>query len=188
MLNTNGRRIVDDSKHEETICKYRHICASNETCPQCKGYEADEEHDLVGKDVFLGGTCGESTWREKASDDLPGLTLFNPQLHVDTWNADAYGRERLFLNKEKVILFVMTPETYNRFSYVEAIDSAHRRKGNVYYTFIEEDHGKKFTDDELAIIKQIGYMVEYAGGHYFDKYDKAIAAIKKHFEQADLEE
>lgn len=118
---------------------------------------------------------------EKAIKDLAGLTYFNPQLPVGTWNDDAYGNECIHMNIGDVILFVITPEQVNHFSYAEVVDLAHRKKDTIYFTVIPEEHGKSFTDDEINVINKIGNLVEGAGGHYFAEYDDAITAILNYF-------
>lgn len=188
MITGESKIVIDAGIPREYICKYRKQCGDHTACKQCKGYEIDDVYVQESKQVFLGGTYAESTWRERAVKDLSGLTYFNPQLPVGAWNDDAYGNERIHMNIDKIMLFVITPEQVNHFSYAEVVDLAHRRKGLLYFTFIAEEHGKSFTDSEIKVIKKIGNLVEGAGGHYFDKYDDAITAILKYFEESSLEE
>lgn len=188
MITIENSNAIGNGIPKRFVCKYRKQCGSHSECQQCKGYELDDIFVFDSKQVYLGGTCGESTWREKAIDDLQGITYFNPQLPVETWNDYSYGNECVHMYTDDILLYVMTPEMVEYFSYAEVVDMAHRRRGDVYLTFLAEEHGKRFTDVQLDIIDKIGYLVENAGGFYFDKYDNAIAAIKKHFEQADLEE
>lgn len=188
MITIESSNAIGNGIPKEYICKYRKQCGGRSTCPHCKGYELDDVFLLESKQVYLGGTCGESTWREKAIADLQGITYFNPQLPVGAWNDDAYGNECVHMNIDDILLYVMTPEMVNYFSYAEVVDMAHRRRGDVYFTFLAEEHGKRFTDSQLDILDKIGYLVENAGGLYFDNFYDAIDAIRKHFGQTGLDE
>uniref|UniRef100_A0A5S6R0F1 TIR domain-containing protein n=1 Tax=Trichuris muris TaxID=70415 RepID=A0A5S6R0F1_TRIMR len=58
-------------------------------------------------DVFLGGSCGSSSWREDAIAHLErlGLTFFNPQRNF--WKEDMVKLERYAKENSRVLLFVV---------------------------------------------------------------------------------
>ncbi|KFD72683.1 hypothetical protein M514_01809 [Trichuris suis] len=58
-------------------------------------------------DVFLGGSCGASSWREDAIAHLErlGLTFFNPQRNF--WKEDMVKLERYAKENSRVLLFVV---------------------------------------------------------------------------------
>ena len=57
--------------------------------------------------VFLGGTCNESTWRDRLIPMLE-MDFFNPV--VDDWDEDAQGRERFEREHCDYCLYVITPK------------------------------------------------------------------------------
>ena len=64
------------------------------------------------KDVFLGGSCGESNWRQSMAIPLlckSGLTYINPQW--PNWHKRYIPLELVAMDCSRVLLFVITSDT-----------------------------------------------------------------------------
>ena len=60
--------------------------------------------------VFLGGTCGNSNWRDKLIPMLSDkIEAFNPV--VPNWTPECQEKEDYHKAHDKINLFVITPET-----------------------------------------------------------------------------
>jgi hypothetical protein len=72
--------------------------------------------------IFLGGTCNDSTWREKLIANLQ-VDYFNPV--VEDWTPECQENERNEkLYKCNIHLYVITSEMIGAFSIAEAVDSS----------------------------------------------------------------
>ena len=108
--------------------------------------------------VFLGGTCGTSTWR----DDLillleaEGIDYFNPQKGEGEWSPeDKVEEDRQKVDECSVHLYVFTSETANVYGIAEAVDSAHRKDKVCLFHVMDESEG-------LAAVTN---MVQSLGGY-----------------------
>lgn len=82
---------------------------------------------LYDGSVFLGGTCGTSTWRKELipllRDDVP---YFDPQLKPGEWNKAAQAREDACKEQAKLNVFVITGDALGTYSGWEICEEAHR--------------------------------------------------------------
>lgn len=140
--------------------------------------EGDESmrRPTAGDVVFLGGTCAGSKWREELK---PGLICgyFDPM--VEEWSDTCYENELVHMEKDDFLLWVMTPESTNFLSYAEITDNAHRYPDRFCYTFLPEYGGKTFSREQIRALRKIGFLVERAGGQYFEDYREAFAFFSK---------
>ena len=72
--------------------------------------------------VFLGGTCGNTTWRKEIA--IPalaaaGITYFNPQLGLGEWTEACEAAELKAKDEAEVLLFVIVEEARGVASVVE---------------------------------------------------------------------
>merc|ERR1712038_753294 len=89
--------------------------------------EAKAMHASANYEVFLGGTCGQSTWRKDIA--IPhlqssGVTFFNPQ--QDDWHQGMIQMERKAIETSKVLLFVIKNDTRGIVSLMEVVYYAGR--------------------------------------------------------------
>lgn len=75
------------------------------------------------KDVFLGGSCGTTTWRQAIA--IPALkaanlTYFDPQRSVGEWTEASEVTEHDAKESADILLFVFTPDTRSVASLAEA--------------------------------------------------------------------
>ena len=132
------------------------------------------------KKVFLGGTCNESTWRDKLIKLLE-IDYFNPV--VDDWTEECYQEE---LRQREICdwcLYVITPRMTGVYSIAEVVDDSNKRPEKTIFCILEYDlsdykmkivDGKEvrkyvemFDASQLKSLDQVRVMVEKNGGKYF---------------------
>ena len=115
-------------------------------------------------EVFLGGTCADSTWREEL---IPQLTMdyFNPV--VDDWNEEA---QELELEKRETcdfILYVITPLMEGVYSIAEVVDDSNKRPNKTIFCVLEKDYdvkgGVNWTKAQRKSLASVERMVEENG-------------------------
>lgn len=114
--------------------------------------------------VFLGGTCGDTNWRERLIEML-SIDYFNPV--VDDWNEEAYQNELREREICDYCLYVITPAMKGIYSIAEVVDDSNKRPEKTIYCFLEEENGKKFEEGIKRGLDRVGRMVERNGGNYF---------------------
>lgn len=82
---------------------------------------------LYDGSVFLGGTCGTSTWRKELipllRDEVP---YFDPQLGPGEWNDEAAKAEDACKTQANLNVFVITGDSLGTYSGWEICEEAHR--------------------------------------------------------------
>jgi len=119
--------------------------------------------------VFLGGTCNDSTWREKLITKLQ-IEYFNPV--VDDWTEDDYQEELKQRKSCDFCLYVITPMMTGTYSIAEVIDDSNKRPEKTIFAFLEDDDSKKFDKDQIKSLDKVGVMVKDNGGKYFKSLDE----------------
>lgn len=111
--------------------------------------------------IFLGGTCNDSTWRERLIPMLK-INYFNPI--VDDWNEKAYKEE---LRQRKLcdyLLYVITPATTGLYSIAEVIDDVNKHPKKTIFCFLGNDSHKRFTKGQTMSLEKVAVMVKKNGG------------------------
>lgn len=108
--------------------------------------------------VFLGGTCGNSTWREELLKDLNGeVEAFNPV--VPDWTPECQAIEDEHKAKDDILLFVITPETKSPYSISEITRSAITDPARTMVCVVPVANGAEFEPHEakawVKILKDI---------------------------------
>ena len=104
-------------------------------------------------DVFLGGSCGETTWRKEVAIPIltaNATTFYNPQVEKGEWTADLAAVEDRYKNSSRCLLFVITKETRGVASMVEAAALMSSNK----VVLCVEDY-KPQPDDSQAVVADI---------------------------------
>jgi hypothetical protein len=107
--------------------------------------------------VFLGGTCNESTWRERL---IPTLTIdyFNPV--VPDWTPECQAREVLERETCDFVLYTITPKMSGVYSIAEVVDDSNKRPYRTILCLLLEDEGMEFDPKMrkslLAVAKLVG--------------------------------
>jgi hypothetical protein len=108
--------------------------------------------------VFLGGTCADTTWREKLTGFIQ-VNYFDPV--VEDWTEDCIAVE----DNEKrnlcnVHLYILTKEMQGVYSVAEVIDSVKTMNKITILHVIPEG----FSDGQLRSLKAVVKMVRENGG------------------------
>lgn len=114
--------------------------------------------------VFLGGTCGDSTWRDEI---IPKLTCdyFNPI--VPDWNEEAYQLELVMRETCDYCLYNITSDIIGVYSIAEVIDDANKRPKKTVFCFCEDG----FDEGMLKSLTAVGRMVEDNGATWIKNFD-----------------
>ena len=113
------------------------------------------------KKVFLGGTCNESTWRDKLIPMLK-IDYFNPV--VDDWTEECYLEELRQREICDYCLYAITPLMTGVYSIAEVIDDSNKRPNKTLFCVLEEDAGLQFDKGQIKSLERTGLMVQKNGG------------------------
>lgn len=116
-------------------------------------------------DVFLGGTCNNSTWREALIPHLQ-CDYFNPV--VEDWTEEA---QRIEIEKRQTcdfVLYVLTPKMTGVYSVAEVVDDSNKRPEKTLFCILEQDDNNEFTEHQLKSLKMVKDMVLANGARVFD--------------------
>ena len=108
--------------------------------------------------VFLGGTCNNSTWRDEL-DPIIQIDKFNPV--VEDWTSECQEIEMDEKeNKCDVHLYVITSQMTGVFSIAEVIDSVHNKTKKTILHVLPEG----FDKGQLKSLKAVVNLVKLRGG------------------------
>jgi hypothetical protein len=111
--------------------------------------------------VFLGGTCNESTWRDRLIEMLK-IEYFNPV--VDDWTPDCMAEEVRQRELCDCCLYVITPEMTGVYSIAEVVDDSNKRPDKTVFCVLNDG---RFTDGQMRSLNSVGEMVKRNGGRFF---------------------
>lgn len=116
------------------------------------------------KKVFLGGTCNESTWRNKLIPLLEeqGIEYYNPV--VENWTPECQQEE--YRQKEicDVHLYLITKKMKGVFSIAEAVASCQEAGKLTLFVFANFDG--EFDEGERKSLDAVGNLIVKLGGAY----------------------
>jgi len=122
--------------------------------------------------VFLGGTCNESTWRDKLIPMLK-IDYFNPV--VDDWTPECMAEEI----KQRVTcdfcLYVITKEMIGVYSIAEVIDDSNKKSNKTIFCFLKDG----FTNAQIKSLNHVGCMVQSNGGCYLKSLESVAIFLNK---------
>ena len=131
----------------------------------------------MGK-VFLGGSCGDTTWRTDLIPHLEqkNIDYFNPV--VEDWNDEAFKKEQEEKAYAATLLFVLSPRTANVYSIAEMVNLI-RDERRVIVVFVENDGDKSIDPFSKVAFSNIQKDME--------KFKNAIFANFKSFNDEAIE-
>lgn len=112
--------------------------------------------------IFLGGTCGNSDWREKLIPFLKQneFKYFNPV--VDDWTPECQAEEnRIKDDPNTVNLFVITSDMIGVYSIAEAVDCAHKNPRQTVFKFDPEG----FNGAQVKSLMAVENLLSSIGAH-----------------------
>lgn len=132
------------------------------------------------KKVFLGGTCNDSSWRERL---IPMLKIghFNPV--VPDWTPECQAEEIRQRENCDFVLYVITPLMEGVYSIAEVIDDSNKRPEKTVFCVLGSDLAPNqeekehkfcmcFSDRQLKSLDAVGRMVERNGGVYLTSLEE----------------
>lgn len=128
--------------------------------------------------IFLGGTCNESTWREKLIPMLK-IDYFNPV--VEDWTPACMEEEIQQRQLCELCLYVITPKMTGVYSIAEVIDDSNKRPSKTIFVRLLEDENLKFTDGQWRSIGAVADMVKRNGGAAFDNLEDVVEYINNEY-------
>src|SRR3990167_193766 len=127
--------------------------------------------------VFLGGTCNDSTWRERLIPLLK-IDYFNPV--VPDWTPECQAEEIRQRESCDFVLYTITPLMTGVYSIAEAVDDSNKRPGRTVFCVLAEDCHKgqphnipsyAFGDGQMRSLRAVSAMVERNGGKAVDSLE-----------------
>lgn len=149
--------------------------------------------------VFLGGTCGDSTWRSELIPMLNSKTVkfFNPQLGPGEWNDEAAAAEKLHRELDDICVYVITPEGEGFYSFVEVTDDSNKRPERTVLLVLMEAGGKRFeghtkkcvektmqlvAENGATVVRSLEELAEYLNGFQSKKVQEALKKIRDYLQ------
>lgn len=124
--------------------------------------------------VFLGGTCNDSTWRNKLIPELK-INYFNPV--VEDWDEEAYKNELRERATCDICLYYITPKMTGTYSIAEVADDSNKRPEKTVFAFSDEDEGEIFDSFQIKSLDKVGKLIELNGGTYLKKWDDLVSYL-----------
>jgi len=127
----------------------------------------------MSKRVFLGGTCNESTWRNRMMVHLydAGMEYFNPV--VDDWNDEAMENELRERKECDFCLYAITPKMTGVYSIAEVVDDSNKRPEKTVLVLLRDDEHACFSKRQWKSLIEVAKMVNRNGGRAFDSLQAA---------------
>ena len=127
------------------------------------------------KTVFLGGTCGESTWRDKLIPMLErkGIPYFDPV--VPDWTLECQTKEdEVKASADTINLFVLTHHMKGVFSVAEVVDCSNKNPAG---TILMVDT-VGFEGHELKSLKAVEKLVRKNGAAVLTSLEEVVDLLR----------
>lgn len=117
------------------------------------------------KNVFLGGTCNNSTWRDSLIKNLT-IDYFNPV--VKDWTPECMEEELRQRKTCDYCLYVITPKMTGVYSIAEVVDDSNKRPSKTIFCYLTTDEEEHiFESHQIKSLEQVGKMIKENGGQFF---------------------
>ena len=129
------------------------------------------------KKVFLGGTCNESTWRNRMMIYLydEGIDYFNPI--VPDWTEACIEQEIKERQTCDYVLYTITPKMTGVYSIAEVVDDSNKRPDRTILVLLRSDGDLEFTLGQWKSLGAVAKMVRKNGGQVFDNLKSAAVYL-----------
>ena len=127
--------------------------------------------------VFLGGTCNESTWRNRMIRCLydEGVDYFNPV--VPDWTEACMKQEIQERKTCDLVLYTITPKMAGVYAIAEVVDDSNKRPEKTVLVLLRCDDTLRFTEAQWKSLCAVAKMVIRNGGNVFDSLKSAAKHI-----------
>ena len=131
------------------------------------------------KQIFLGGTCSESTWRDDLIKllDKDKVSFFNPV--VEDWTPEDQKEEIKQRNISDFVLFVITPKMTGVYSIAELVDDSNKQPDKTLFCYLKKDEEKEFDESQIKSLDMVVEMVEKNGGKVFKNLKEIAEFLNK---------
>lgn len=126
--------------------------------------------------VFLGGTCNNSTWRDKLIPLLK-IDYFNPV--VDDWTPECQDEEIRQRESCDYCLYTITPKMTGVYSIAEVVDDSNKRPEKTILCVLDEDNESSFSETQIKSLKQVKEMIKNNGANVFDSLEDIASFLNK---------
>ena len=126
--------------------------------------------------VFLGGTCNNSTWRDKLISLLK-IDYFNPV--VDDWTPECQDEEIRQRELCDYCLYTITPKMTGVYSIAEVVDDSNKRPEKTILCVLDEDNESSFSETQIKSLEQVKEMVKNNGANVFDSLEDIASFLNK---------
>lgn len=131
--------------------------------------------------VFLGGTCNDSTWRDRLIPKLK-IDYFNPV--VDDWTP-AHQEEEVKQRMEcDYCLYVITPLMTGVYAIAEVVDDSNKRPEKTILCVLQSDDNKKFTKPQIKSLNQVEDMVKQNGATICRSLDEVAKVLNRNINKS----
>lgn len=128
----------------------------------------------MAKKVFLGGTCNESTWRERLIPMLE-IDYFNPV--VEDWTEECQVEELRQREECDFCLYVITPRMTGVYSIAEVVDDSNKRPEKTILAILRTDDDMRFSDDQWKSLWAVAKLVGSNGGGFHTNLNDAAVYL-----------
>lgn len=125
--------------------------------------------------VFLGGTCNESTWRNRIIPML-NIDYFNPV--VTDWTPDCMAEELRQREICDFCLYVITPKMTGTYSIAEVVDDSNKRPLRTIFVRLRDDD-IRFDEGQWKSLGAVAQMIKRNGAVIFTDLKSAAIHINK---------
>jgi hypothetical protein len=116
---------------------------------------------MEAKKVFLGGTCGDSNWRNVLIPMLE-IEYFNPV--VEDWTEECMAEEIEQRKTCDFVLYVISPFMQGVYSIAEVVDDSNKRPEKTVFCVLKNErvgmNFSTFTDGEMKSLDAVKKMVK----------------------------
>jgi hypothetical protein len=126
------------------------------------------------KTVFLGGTCGTSTWRENLIERLT-INYYNPV--VPDWTPEVQAEELKQRRDCEICLYVITPEMQGVYSVAEVVDDSNKRPEKTVFYF--DQSSQEFNPHQTKSLIAVGQMIEENGAIWCKTWNELIETLNE---------
>lgn len=124
--------------------------------------------------VFLGGTCNESTWRDRIIPMLE-VEFYNPV--VEDWTPECMQEEIRQRKECDILLYVITPKMTGVYAIAEVVDDSNKHPSQTVFVCLREDDTDKFSKGQLKSLGAVAGMVGENGAVVCPDLESAASHI-----------
>lgn len=125
-------------------------------------------------DIYLAGTCNNSTWREELISRFNNNVLYvNPS--TDNWNHDIEMEMRNVKEQCKYILYVITSEMKGVLAIANLVELANKQPERLLFCFLEDG----FDNEQIASLNEVLYLLKEHNVRTFKNLDEVSNFINK---------